>query len=231
MVNKLRIYFTWMMIAGLSLGFRTMGGARWDITPERPTIWLNIDAGIRSAVFSETKFPDGTDPLKDTPKEQQVLEILKMVIDDFNSVPTSYIRLQSYPGQLPEYDGREGDMAYDEEYAATHTIHIVVNDPSGASSGDASPSVTGNKINNCRIRTRASAIKDAARTKTLLTHEIFHCLGFGHEHEDRESVMSYDAHEVIKLGLEEHMGLTHLYPKDPSYGQEQATFGMACKPQ
>lgn len=222
----------WLALASLCLGFRTMGDARWDISPENPTVWLDIDEALLNATFTDTKFADDSDPLKDVPKEQQAIELLKLVLNDYNSVATSFVRLQSYPGQIPDLDApRDGDMVYDESYAATHTIRIVIADPSAAGAGgDASISISAGQITGCQIRARLEAIKSAGDAKVMLTHEIFHCLGFGHEHEDRESIMSYDSHKVTKLGIEEKMGLTHLYPKSGAFGDESATFGLACDP-
>ena len=55
----------------------------------------------------------------------------------------------------------------------------------------------------------------------IITHEIGHCLGFGHSHTNWNSIMSYAwlSGSNGKLGLDDMAGLIFLYP-DPNYGSD-----------
>ncbi len=69
-------------------------------------------------------------------------------------------------------------------------------------------------INDCDININDSAVetKDLAYT---LVHELGHCLGFGHNHSNYNSIMGYArTKKNLSLGNDDKSGLIYLYP-DP----------------
>lgn len=215
----------------MSAGFRTMEDKAWDVSVDRPTLWLELDEKLYSGDGFGDQVDDLTgalEPLKNLPSELQRPEIWKIILADFASVETSFLRFRLKPGQIADVDA-ENPVSYDETYAQTRTIKIVVADSSGLASGQAKPIFEGSKITSCQILISPGTLKDPLFFTHVLVHEIMHCLGLEHQQDDSDSIMSYSNNHA-SLSIEERMGITHLYPLDPSYAKEIATFGMACKP-
>lgn len=220
-----------LALVSLLFGFRTEGEVRWDISVAEPIIWLEVDAKL----FAADGFGNQVDKLngelgslKDIPAELQRIEIWKMLLKDFDSIETSFMRLRLKPGQIPEIDALYTDT-YDETYAKTHTIKLVVAPSIGLGSGQAAPNISGSRISSCEIIMRQKTLEEPLFLKHVLTHEMLHCFGIKHQQEDTDSLMSYSNFSQ-SLGLEDRMALTHLYPLDESYAKETPTFGLACTP-
>ncbi|MFN9976338.1 MAG: matrixin family metalloprotease, partial [Phycisphaerae bacterium] len=84
----------------------------------------------------------------------------------------------------------------------------------------------------CEIKARSESAKSGKFLVSLLTHELGHCLGLGHNFESTKSVMSYFASaEIIRLQNDDRAGLTFHYPEDSAMAAEQSTFGLGgCDP-
>lgn len=220
------------LFAVLSVGFRTVNDRRWKVSLEEPTIWLDLDPKL----YADDGFGDIVDKmkgelevLKSLPLEQQRPEIWRLILADFDTVKTSFLRLRLKPGAIPDIDAKNTDP-YDDLYSQTHTIKLVVGTSRGAASGFSSLQFDGSTIAGCEIVIAPRTLADPLFFKHVLTHEIMHCLGLNHQQEDTDSLMSY-SNNSASISLEERMALTHLYPSDPAYANEKATFGMACTPE
>ena len=229
----MRILKVFAKIGMLSLlvGFRASGNERWDVSVNQPAVWLNLDAKLYATDgFGDKVLNIGGElgSLKNIAPEMQRIEIWKMILQDFDSVKTSFLRLRVKPGLISEIDA-QNTITYDDTYAKTHTISIIVGTASGLASGDASPQYTGSHLSSCKIVIGPTTLTDPVFFKHVLTHEIIHCLGFSHEQEDTDSVMSY-SNNSPSLGIEERMALTYAYPVDAAKGKESATYGLACTP-
>lgn len=220
-----------LALVSLLFGFRTEGEVRWDISVAEPIIWLEVDAKL----FAADGFGNQVDKLKgelgslkDIPAELQRIEIWKMLLKDFDSIETSFMRLRLKPGQIPEIDALYADT-YDEAYAKTHTIKLVVAPSIGLGSGYASPQISGSRIGSCGIVIAPTTLKDPLFFIHILGHELMHCFGINHQQEDIDSIMSY-SNNSKSLALEERMALTYMYPLDESYAKETPTLGLSCTP-
>jgi hypothetical protein len=59
---------------------------------------------------------------------------------------------------------------------------------------------------------------DAEFLLYALIHELGHCLGLGHAHDNYKAIMGYSrSSKIAKLGADDMAGVIFLYP-DPAYG-------------
>ena len=222
----------WIFILSLSFGFRVFPG-KWDISKTDPTIWIktcNSDITIQDNDILDN------DPLRDIiPVTYD--QVIQSVIDDYNNIPTSYLRLALYPAD-PNNPGTPavGDSVFTVETASKRTIEICFGetDPrAGISGGYAMPKYVGGKLVGCEIRARTEHTKKARFLTHLLVHELGHCFGLQHAQEGTNAVMSYFTKNdvFIRLQNDDSAGLTYLYPEDESYAKEEYTLGLkGCAP-
>lgn len=218
------------MILMFTVGFRPIP-ERWDISVEEPTLWLELDEEF----YAEDGFGDKVAQLdgmlasvKDVPAAEQRAEIWRIILENYASVETSFLKLRLKPGQIPSIDALY-DEEYDEETAKNRTIKVKVASSQGLASGHASRTINGSHISDCTVVLAPRTLKDPEFYAHVLSHEILHCLGLLHQQEDCNSLMSY-SNNATGLGIEERMGLTHLYPLDPDYAKETPSFGLSCEP-
>lgn len=230
MTKRLPFLLTLAAIGAMTMGFRTMGpGYAWEITTSDPWVWVDFQESSLDTTFGKTIFEDGSDPLADVDSDQRVATILALIAADYNSVKTSKVRLamiprDNYPA-LTTPDAPE----YTSDLGSNRTITIKVAASTGAAAGYAQADSDGEAIRGCSIVLAAATFSSAESFKRTVTHEIGHCMGLNHNHVDHDAVMSYSAIRH-SLGVDDKMGLTHLYPSDPDYGDEMPTFGLACQP-
>jgi hypothetical protein len=208
-----------------------MAGYSWDVSIDKPIVWIELDEEL----FATDGFGDKVDELKGTlsslkniPEDQQRAEIWRIVLADFASVETSFLRLRLKPGQIESIDSTHTDV-YDETYASSHTIKVVVGQSRGAGGGFASLETEDNTIVGCKITVSPGTMGNPSFLTHILVHEIMHCIGFEHQQDDRDSIMSYSSKRT-DLSLEERMAITMLYPLKSEYSKENPTMGLACAP-
>ena len=153
---------------------------------------------------------------------------MQSVINDYNSIGSSFIRLAVYPAD-PSSPGAPapGDSAFTNALGTVRTIDVCFSHQT-FTGGLTVQKYDGNRVVGCNIKiSDASSSNAKALTKTL-THELGHCLGLAHPQETTHSVMSYFS-DAIRLQIDDKMGLTYLYPSSGS-AKENATLGLACAP-
>lgn len=232
-MNKLLKYSLWIFILSTCLGFRLLTKAKWPISKDDPTIWVKVCQ--TDFTVGENDITEG-DPLAGV-AGITLDQIIQSVIDDYNNVPTSYLRLAKYPTD-PENPGPPltGDSTFTIEKAKERTIEICfgATDARVTSGGYSKPQVVGGKLVGCEIRAKESFLSKAAQLTHLIAHESGHCMALAHPQEGTRSLMSYFTTEMAKkmrLQDDDKAGLTYLYPEDSSYAQENATFGLSgCEP-
>lgn len=145
-------------------------------------------------------------------------QILNSVIDDYNNIQRSYVIL-----------ALDSDTDFAAQ-SANRRIYIDVGDAPGLSSGEAELEYSGRRVIGCKIGITDAGLKDAKTYLSLLSHELGHCLGLDHPQETVWAVMSYFYKEddIYRIGIDDKMGIVHLYPENKSYAEEKATYGFSC---
>ncbi len=214
-----------LLLLPFTVGFRVFpGGNNWPISPTDPTLWIQV---CRQLTFTKSGFPPD-DPLYQT--LPSFTTALQSIVDDYNNVGGSYVRLAVFPND-PNNPGTPaaGDSPFTSTRAAGRTIDVCFNSQT-VTAGYSQPKWNNDGImTSCSIELSEKLMDQAHVFVEVLTHELGHCLGLDHPQETTHSIMSYYAN-VNRLQIDDKMGIVNLYPKDPSYGREQATLGMSCAP-
>lgn len=203
------------VLISLSLGFRTFSSQKTftvnNTSPEKTKIFIDFD---QATTTLENDLPSG-DPLQST-NPITVSAAMTSIFNDFNSIAAAYVQLVA---------------TSDSDYATESPNRIITirrSAPSGLSGGEAQLQFNGNQVVGCNIIIKEDAYQKANRFISVVTHEIGHCLGLDHPQETVNSVMSYFNGDVARLQIDDKMGITFLYPVDPSKTKENITLGMAC---
>jgi len=216
-------FLVWLMMLPVVLGFRAIPGANsWAVTRTDPTLWIKV---CSTPIFESAEFPEG-DPLYGA--NADFAAVLQAVINDYNTIGSSYLRLAVYPAD-PNNPGAPaaGDSTFTLASANVRTINVCFAQQT-FTGGTARHVYTGSALTGCNIEISNSSIKKAKDITRKLTHEIGHCLGLAHPQELSQSVMSYFS-EAYRLQMDDKIGMTYLYPTSETL-KEKATLGLACEP-
>ncbi|MGE3759572.1 MAG: hypothetical protein AB7H97_17535, partial [Pseudobdellovibrionaceae bacterium] len=115
-MNRTLKFIIWGAILSMTLGFRVFPGT-WQISKNDPTIWIKLCDDNNSLTIDENDLEDG-DPLAGV-TNLTFDQVIQSVIDDYNDVPTSYLRLALYPSD-PTNPGApiDGDSTFTTQKAA-----------------------------------------------------------------------------------------------------------------
>jgi|GEM_PF-1717549 len=231
-MNRYKKICVWLFIGFLSLGFRVFPG-QWNISKTDPTIWVKL---CSSPVTIQENDITGSDPLTGV-AGLTIQQVMQSVIDDYNAVPTSYLRLALYPAD-PNNPGTpaSGDSTFTIAAAEKRTIEICfdgTDSGAGLSGGHAQAKFEGNTIVGCEIKLRKDKTEKAHFLTHLVAHEIGHCFGLMHPQESVNSIMSYfsNSNVFLRLQNDDLAGLSNRYPEEDSYAKEENTYGLnGCTP-
>jgi hypothetical protein len=231
-MSRLRNISIWTSIVALLVVSFRLAPYRWDISAGDPTIWIKL-CPENAATVEENDIPSG-DVLAGV-ANLNFTQVLQTVIDDYNNVSTSYLRLATYPSD-PNFPGAPlpGDSTFTTAKAATRTIEICFGSTdasAGLSGGYAQPILEGRQITACTIKAKPEHAQKASFLTHLLVHELGHCFGLMHAQEGTHAVMSYFGDKKIRLQSDDASGITYAYPGDSNYAKEVPTFGLTgCEP-
>jgi hypothetical protein len=206
-----RITISFLLLFSFCVGFRLLpGSAKWAISVSDPNIWIRV---CERPDFPSETFP-ANDPLHGS--SLSFTNVLQSIRNDYDSVPTTYIHFLDTAvdaGFNPNTD-RVIDVCFASMFGAAGLTSRVA--PHGVITG-------------CKIKLDPHLKSKASSFVAVLTHELGHCMGLDHTQDLTHSIMSYFAErDVIRLQVDDKMGLTYLYPTDPSYADEKATLGLSC---
>lgn len=147
-----------------------------------------------------------------------IQQLMNSIFDDYNSVQGAFVTL---------VDSSDTDFA---ALSANRTIRIEDGGTAGLTSGgEAEQTWDGSQVIGCRISLKPLVFDAAKIFVDAVTHEIGHCLGLNHPMETTNSVMSYyKESNTLRLQVDDKMGITYLYPVNPSKGKEDPTLGLSC---
>lgn len=217
--------------------------ARWYVHRNDPTVWLRFCD--ESLVFDSIDLP-GSDPFHGYGSELQ--DVMQSIMDDFNQVNTSFFRFARYPDDpnqppIPEPE----DSSFTTTAAKIRTIDLCFGDlPYYAAAQaefktneDACDTIDSQPeyqsycqktwLYSCNITFNKSIAEESLSGFIhTVTHELGHCVGFLHNHDTHLSIMSYvaDPKEILRLQMDDKIGLTYLYPQEDSYNDEEPTLGL-----
>lgn len=205
----------WTLLILSTLGFRTYGNITWDISSSDTKVFVRF---CQTYAITTNDLPSG-DPLFGT--AVTFSSLVQSIYDDYNNLASTYFQLV--------------DISDPEFNATTHAnriIDVCIGSPSApVSGGEASLTTSGDTITGCDVKLISSVTDSAKDFVKVLTHELGHCMGLDHPQDSTTAIMSYfSGEDVVRLQVDDKMGLTHLYPVDPSLAEETVTFGLSCTP-
>ncbi|MCB0342770.1 MAG: matrixin family metalloprotease [Pseudobdellovibrionaceae bacterium] len=207
----------WLVIVGwTTLGFRPYPGAH--------SYPVDNSSSANSKVF--VVYTNAADTVtNDLPTDDTlgagtltVSQIMDSVFTDYNSIGGSFLTLVD-----------TSDSDYSVANAENRTLTIQFGNSFGNSTGEARPTWDGDSIVGCTITARSSILDSAKEFVAIMTHEIGHCLGLDHPQESNNAIMSYfRSEDMIRLQIDDKMGITYLYPQDSEANKESPTLGLTC---
>jgi hypothetical protein len=205
------IYISALLL--LTIGFRTYGPYRWDISSSSPNLYINVCSSVRSHTFTDYSGLSTTDPLyATTPSSTQAIN---SIIDDYNNISNSYLNLSTTSSDI-----------------SNKTIYICFgNLGAPLAGGEASFSNSGSQITTCTITLSQESVSKLSSFMAIVTHEIGHCFGLDHPQDTQNAIMSYfvDSDTNQRLMLDDKMGITYLYPNDQEGSlKETPNYGLSC---
>lgn len=201
-----------LILAILTTGFRLFPGeARWTASPADPVIWVRF---CERPEFERNNLPEG-DPLHGQNMTFNTLS--QSVRDDFSSVQTTFIELRD----------TSVDAGFDP--ARDRVIDVCFSGGLFLAAGFALRKTTGKTVTGCEVKLSEKLKTSASAFVATLTHELGHCMGLDHTQDLSYAIMSYFREPgLVRLQVDDKMGLTYMYPTDPEYGREAMTLGLSC---
>lgn len=208
----------WIVLAPLLLcGFRLLPFKNlWDINSSTATSSKLFVEYPNPTLELENDLPSD-DPLYGT-ATVTVQQVMQSIFDDYNNIQGSFLTL---------VDTNDADFA---AYGENRTIKLEDGAALGATSGGyAKPSYNGSNIDGCTIVLIPKVLESAKYFTAAMTHEMGHCFGLDHPMDTVHSVMSYyKGDDILRLQIDDKMGLVYLYPVDTSKVKEDPTLGLSC---
>lgn len=219
---------TILMFTFIIMGYRRDSDNYWSIKESSPTIWLKFCSDIEDQDFDRGD-ASKDDDIRDY-DEATFDNVIQTIIDDFNDVETSYLRLAVYPEDTDDPDDDSDDTLFSKSKAKERTIDICIQSSSNPFEGGHALPESEEKVRiGCEIVLSKELEDDLNPFIQTLTHEIGHCIGLAHPQSTRNSIMSYfNSATNIRLQIHDKIGITHMYSNSDFETDENNTFGLSC---
>ncbi|MES2962710.1 MAG: matrixin family metalloprotease [Bdellovibrionota bacterium] len=201
------------MLLIMLTGFRTYSNeTRWNVSAASPKLFVS---------FCSTPAITTNDlPASDLNAGPSITfsAAVNSIFADFTNLPGSYVVLVNTSD--PEYATSTG-----------RTIEVCFKSQTGGGGVAQQKMGSDGKLSGCTIQLDPGLTSSAKAFVRTLSHELGHCLGLDHSQDNSNSLMSYFSDSsVIRLQMDDKMGLIQQFPADPAYANETATLGASCAP-
>lgn len=191
-------------------GFVLLGSHKSKLasTAESPTIEFHYDLdGDAPGMSDKASLLDGR--YADLSDKDLMPVLLQIAMDQWNNVRGSYLRLEL------------NTTATGLQRSKTDRVHVIAaeTNTNASTAAFATPETNPDdplEIMDCDI---SIALRSTTATSLLetITHELGHCVGLGHPHNNYGAIMSYSrGGNSFRLGADDKAGVIFLYP-DPAY--------------
>lgn len=210
-----------LLSASPCMGFVLLGNhkSKLPVSVDNPTAQFQYYSGDDVPALSKKE--EIADGIYATATDQELMPILlQMAMDQWNNVRGSYLRMELVPSNV-KLERTKDD----------HMNVIVVEKNSNASTAAYATPVTNPddalEIDDCDISVSTTPVSALSMLITL-THELGHCVGLGHPHNNYGAIMSYSRTDrSFRLGADDKAGAIFLYP-DPEYGADKQKELIGC---
>ena len=187
-------------------------------TPESPTITFNWSTdGKAPELRDKDKFKDGA--YANYTDAQLTPVLIQEAMDQWNTIRGSYLRFQinMTTGVLSlDKEDRQHDIVVKKAASASVAAYAAPNVPSDSTT-----------IEDCDIVINDVKTSALSLLETV-THELGHCVGLGHPHNNYGAIMSYSrSGKSYRLSADDKAGAIYLYP-DPDYVHGEPDEMVSC---
>ncbi|MCX6125681.1 MAG: M57 family metalloprotease [Proteobacteria bacterium] len=146
--------------------------------------------------------------------------LLQLAMDQWNSIRGSYLRLSLKASPTKP------------ERSTSDRLNVILAERNANASTAAFATPQNNpdipdEIYDCDISISLKGVSAQSFLETV-THELGHCVGLGHPHNNYGAIMSYSrGGKSYKLGADDKAGAIYLYP-DPTYVDSNPTELIGC---
>lgn len=225
MTISTRVIGSSVLLAALTstpcMGFVLLGKhkSKLPVSADTPTASFHYYSG--DDVPSLSKKEEIADGIYASKTDQEMMSILlQMAMAQWNNVRGSYLRMEVV----------DSTVKLDRNHEDKLNVIVIEKNTNASTAAYATPVTNSDdplEISDCDISIATTPVSALSMLITL-THELGHCVGLGHPHNNYGAIMSYSrTDKSFRLGADDKAGAIFLYP-DPEYGGDKQKELIGC---